>query len=122
MCDFEDVDLISTYPLKQAIEGGMLIEIFKDRWEQLIFKSNSQDECCLFCSAYGSHIDLQYGHTLYNAFLCLFGFGGCILFYPFIFSPTPLTYSPCFFFTSDNLHGLKKISRFIGRTSLTLRS
>jgi hypothetical protein len=35
MCDFEDVDFISTYSQKQAIEDGVLVEIFKNRWQQL---------------------------------------------------------------------------------------
>ena len=35
MCDFEEMDIISRYPLKQAIADEVLVEIFKNRWEQL---------------------------------------------------------------------------------------
>ena|ERR671915_2528408 len=32
---FDDADVISAYPLAQAIEDGVLVEIFKNRWPQL---------------------------------------------------------------------------------------
>jgi hypothetical protein len=32
---FDDADVISTYPLEQAIEDGILVEIFKNSWEEL---------------------------------------------------------------------------------------
>ncbi len=32
---FQDADVISVYTLQQAIDDGLLVEIFKDRWEQL---------------------------------------------------------------------------------------
>ena len=32
---FDDTDVISAYPLEQAIEDGVLVEIFKNRWEEL---------------------------------------------------------------------------------------
>ena len=32
---FDDMDVISTYTLKQAIEDGVLVEIFKHRWAKL---------------------------------------------------------------------------------------
>ena len=32
---FDDADIISSYPLQQAIDDGVLVEIFKDKWEQL---------------------------------------------------------------------------------------
>ena len=35
MCDFEEMDIISRYPLKQAIADEVLVEIFKNRWDQL---------------------------------------------------------------------------------------
>jgi len=35
MCDFEDVDIIASYPLSQAIADGVLVEIFKNRWSEL---------------------------------------------------------------------------------------
>jgi hypothetical protein len=35
MSIFDDADVISAYPLAQAIEDGVLVEIFKHRWPQL---------------------------------------------------------------------------------------
>jgi hypothetical protein len=35
MSIFNDADVISTYPLKQAIKDGVLVEIFKNRWQEL---------------------------------------------------------------------------------------
>jgi len=32
---FDDADVISTYTLNRAIEDGVLVEIFKNRWKQL---------------------------------------------------------------------------------------
>jgi hypothetical protein len=35
MSIFDDTEVISSYPLKQAIEDGLLVEIFKERWKEL---------------------------------------------------------------------------------------
>jgi hypothetical protein len=35
MSQFDDADVISTYALDQAIADGVLVEIFKDRWQEL---------------------------------------------------------------------------------------
>ena len=35
MIIFDDADIIATYPLKQAIKDGVLVEIFKNRWPEL---------------------------------------------------------------------------------------
>jgi hypothetical protein len=35
MIIFDDAEVISTYTLKQAIEDGVLVEIFKNRWQEL---------------------------------------------------------------------------------------
>jgi hypothetical protein len=32
---FDNADVISKYPFEQAIEDGVLIEIFQNRWEEL---------------------------------------------------------------------------------------
>jgi hypothetical protein len=32
---FDDADVISAYPLDQAIKDGVLVEIFKNRWQEL---------------------------------------------------------------------------------------
>jgi hypothetical protein len=32
---FDDADVISSYTLDQAIEDGVLVEVFKNRWEEL---------------------------------------------------------------------------------------
>jgi hypothetical protein len=32
---FDDADVISTYPLDQAIKDGVLVELFKNRWDEL---------------------------------------------------------------------------------------
>jgi hypothetical protein len=32
---FDDAEVISKYPLAQAIEDGVLVEIFKNRWQEL---------------------------------------------------------------------------------------
>lgn len=32
---FKDADIISTYTQQQAIEDGVLVEVFKNRWNQL---------------------------------------------------------------------------------------
>ena len=39
MNQFDDIEVISTYTLKQAIEDGVLVEIFKNCWDEL---SNGQ--------------------------------------------------------------------------------
>jgi hypothetical protein len=35
MCDFENFDLVSSYPQSQAVEDGVLVEIFRKRWPEL---------------------------------------------------------------------------------------
>jgi hypothetical protein len=35
MSIFDDADIISAYPLQQAIKDGVLVEIFKNRWHEL---------------------------------------------------------------------------------------
>lgn len=35
MCDFEEKDIVSRYPQKQAVEDGILVELFKNRWPKL---------------------------------------------------------------------------------------
>jgi hypothetical protein len=35
MAMFDDADVIVTYTLKQAIEDGVLVEILKNRWQEL---------------------------------------------------------------------------------------
>jgi hypothetical protein len=35
MSIFDDADVISKYPLEQAIADGVLVEIFKNSWEEL---------------------------------------------------------------------------------------
>jgi hypothetical protein len=35
MIIFDDAEIISTYPLKQAIEDGRLVAIFQNRWSEL---------------------------------------------------------------------------------------
>ena len=35
MSIFDDAEVIATYPLKQAIKDGRLVEIFKNRWDEL---------------------------------------------------------------------------------------
>ena len=35
MNTFDDIEVISAYPLDRAIVGGVMIEIFKNRWQQL---------------------------------------------------------------------------------------
>jgi hypothetical protein len=35
MCDFEDMDIVSAYGRNQAVKDGILVEIFKNRWEKL---------------------------------------------------------------------------------------
>jgi hypothetical protein len=35
MSIFDDAEVISRYPLAQAINDGVLVEIFKNRWEDL---------------------------------------------------------------------------------------
>ena len=35
MSQFDDADVISAYTLDQAIADGVLVEIFKDRWQEL---------------------------------------------------------------------------------------
>jgi hypothetical protein len=32
---FDDAEVIATYPLQQAIKDGVLVEIFKSRWDEL---------------------------------------------------------------------------------------
>lgn len=35
MCKFEDTDIIASYPLEQAVEDGVLVELLKHRWPEL---------------------------------------------------------------------------------------
>jgi hypothetical protein len=35
MCDFEDMNIVSTYGRKQAVQDDVLVEIFKNRWHTL---------------------------------------------------------------------------------------
>jgi hypothetical protein len=35
MIIFDDAEVISTYPLQQAIKDGIIVEIFKNQWEKL---------------------------------------------------------------------------------------
>jgi hypothetical protein len=35
MCDFEDMNLNTTYGRQQAVKDGLLVEIFRNRWETL---------------------------------------------------------------------------------------
>jgi hypothetical protein len=35
MIIFDNAEVISTYPLQQAINDGVLVEIFKNRWQEL---------------------------------------------------------------------------------------
>src|SRR4051794_2394404 len=35
MCDFEEFDVISRYSRQQAVVDGVLVELFKNRWEEL---------------------------------------------------------------------------------------
>jgi hypothetical protein len=35
MIIFDDAEVIATYPLQQAIEDGVLVEIFKHQWREL---------------------------------------------------------------------------------------
>jgi hypothetical protein len=35
MIIFDDAEVIATYPLQQAIKDGILVEIFKNRWDEL---------------------------------------------------------------------------------------
>jgi hypothetical protein len=35
MIIFDDAEIISAYPLQQAIKDGILVEIFKHRWDKL---------------------------------------------------------------------------------------
>jgi hypothetical protein len=35
MIIFDDAEVIATYPLKQAIKDGRLVEIFQNRWPEL---------------------------------------------------------------------------------------
>jgi hypothetical protein len=35
MIIFDDAEIISTYPLGKAIKDGVLVEIFKNRWQEL---------------------------------------------------------------------------------------
>jgi hypothetical protein len=35
MSIFDDAEVISAYPLDQAIKDGVLVEIFKNRWDEL---------------------------------------------------------------------------------------
>ena len=32
---FDDIEVISAYPLDRAIEDGVMVEIFKNRWQQI---------------------------------------------------------------------------------------
>jgi hypothetical protein len=35
MIIFDDAEVITTYPLQQAIKGGILVAIFQNRWHEL---------------------------------------------------------------------------------------
>ena len=35
MIIFDDAEIIATYPLGKAIKDGVLVEIFKNRWQEL---------------------------------------------------------------------------------------
>jgi len=35
MSDFKDTDIVSSYSWQQAVEDGVLVEIFKERWSKL---------------------------------------------------------------------------------------
>jgi hypothetical protein len=35
MNTFDDIEVISAYPLDRAITDGVMVEIFKNRWQQL---------------------------------------------------------------------------------------
>ena len=35
MCDFKDTDIITSYPLDQAVADGILVELVKHRWPKL---------------------------------------------------------------------------------------
>jgi hypothetical protein len=35
MCDFEEIDIVSRYGRNQAVQDGLLVEIFKHRWGTL---------------------------------------------------------------------------------------
>jgi hypothetical protein len=35
MCDFEDTDIISSYTQQEALEDGVLVELFKKSWPKL---------------------------------------------------------------------------------------
>ena len=35
MCKFEDTDIITSYPLEQAVADGILVELVKHRWPKL---------------------------------------------------------------------------------------
>jgi hypothetical protein len=35
MNTFDDIEVISAYPLDRAIADGVMVEIFKNRWQQL---------------------------------------------------------------------------------------
>ncbi len=35
MCEFEDMPIISSYGRNQAMQDGLVVEMFKHRWEQL---------------------------------------------------------------------------------------
>jgi type I site-specific restriction endonuclease len=33
---FDEMNVISSYPLQQAVEDGVLVEIFKNRWKGVV--------------------------------------------------------------------------------------
>jgi hypothetical protein len=35
MCEFEDMNIISAYGRKQAVQDGLIVEIFKPRWKTM---------------------------------------------------------------------------------------
>ena len=35
MCKFKDTDIITSYPLEQAVADGVLVELLKHRWPEL---------------------------------------------------------------------------------------
>ena len=47
MCDFEDVDVISSYTRKQAVEDGMLVEILRWNGIPVMVTAHIRDEMSL---------------------------------------------------------------------------
>jgi hypothetical protein len=44
MCDFEDVEIISKYPLSQAIEDGMLYEVMRFNKKPIVATASIHEE------------------------------------------------------------------------------